>query len=173
MALTLNWSLFKYLKRFFIVLTLACAVYTAYFLLINSNVPVQVDNVPPVTEEVVLTPQLELKLPAYETAASVVQSRDIFSSSPIPASATGTADQTPTGQLPSNLKVVGIVIAHPSQIIVEDTSSKQSYFINEDKPQAGISIARIEKDQIIINYQGQSISVPVNNPTASDHAQTP
>ena len=78
--------------------------------------------------------------------------------------------QTPTGQLPAQFKVVGLVVADPAQVIIEDASARQTYFITQDKPQAGISIERVEKDKIIVQYQDQSIAIPVNQHT---HATTP
>ena len=57
--------------------------------------------------------------------------------------------------------MVGILIAHPSQIIIEDTLVNKTYFIDEGSAQAGIKIVRVNNDQMVINYQGQDIPVPI------------
>ena len=88
-------------------------------------------------------------------------SRDIFSMS-LADNSNGAVENTPKGQLPEHLKIVGILIGHPSQIIIEDTFASKTYFIDENDPQAGIKIVSAAKDQIVINYQGQDIPVAVH-----------
>lgn len=88
------------------------------------------------------------------------QGRDIFSLTPSLPS--GAAKSTPKGQLPDNLKIVGILIAHPSQIVIEDTSSNSTYFIDEGESKDGVKIVKVDQDRMTINYQGQDIVVPVS-----------
>ncbi len=107
-----------------------------------------------------ISPSPAFDLKPYDASANV-QARDIFSLS-TDVSPSGIVENTPKGQLPAHLKIVGILIAHPSQIIIEDSFLHKTYFIDEENPQAGIKIVRVSKDQMIINYQGQDISVPVN-----------
>ena len=105
-----------------------------------------------------LLPVFDLK--PFETSTTTQQVRDIFSLTP-PAASSGSAENTPKGQLPDHLKVVGVLIGHPSQIIIEDSSSNNTYFIDEGQAQDGIKIVKALRNQITINYQGQDISVPV------------
>ena len=95
-----------------------------------------------------------------DEAAGNEQARDIFSLST--DSNGGVVEATPKGQLPSHLKVVGIVISHPSQIIIEDSAVNKTYFVDEAHADGGIKIVKVGTDQMIINYQGQDISVAVS-----------
>ena len=149
------------IRRLAIFLTLACGVYIVFFILYKSR-----EN-PAYTSQVManaknhnlISPEPEFAIKPYN--ASDNQARDIFSLNTGVAS-NGVVESTPKGQLPDHLKVVGILIGHPSQIIIEDSAIHKTYFIDEGNPQAGFSILKVEKDQIIINYQGQNISVPVS-----------
>ena len=159
---TLAWPYLRFVKRLLIVLTFGCGIYMVYFLFTMYRNPVFQDDSRPVKDTVMDAPALELDLKPDESWVALIQTRDIFSSGTADTSVLG---QTPTGQLPSHLKVVGIVIANPPQVIIEDTSSKQTYFISEGKLQAGIRITRVDKNQIIVNYEGQNISVPIHKET--------
>ena len=102
------------------------------------------------------SPGFDLK-PIGVSAESHV--RDLFSlSTPAPA---GAVENTPKGQLPDHLKITGILIGHPSQIVINDTTTNTTYFIDEGQTQGGIKIVKAGRDQLIINYQGQDIPVPV------------
>lgn len=92
-------------------------------------------------------------------ASTDVEIRDIFSTSQ--ENASNPVEKTPAGQLPAHLKIVGIVIAQPSQIIIEDSWGNKTYFIDEDKTVAGIKIVKVSGDRMVINYNGQEITIPV------------
>jgi type II secretory pathway component PulC len=172
MNLTFSWPFILLLRRFFIFLTVSCALYAVYFMFIQSRSPeVEVRQK---TEEIVV-PKVVLDVPIDESVYTNIQNRNIFSSAAAqPANAGANNVSTPTGQLPAHLKVVGLVIGEPSQVIIEDTTLSQTHFISEGHPQAGISIARVNKNEIIINYQGETISLPIQNPQSSvDNATTP
>ncbi|MBF0510785.1 MAG: hypothetical protein HQL13_00480 [Candidatus Omnitrophica bacterium] len=144
------------LEGVFIVLTLCSCVYIVFFLLFKNH--------PDILPETIVLPKTDVALNAMSFApefASVsgAQTRDIFS---LPASTTtGNAALPPKGQLPGNLKVVGIVIASGAQVVIEDSSKNTTYFIDERHPQGGIKIVNVQKDKIIINYQEQDIALPV------------
>jgi type II secretory pathway component PulC len=110
-------------------------------------------------EIALISPSPVLDLQPYDASANA-QARDIFSLTTTVTSS-GSVENTPKGQLPDHLKVVGILIAHPSQIIIEDTSANTTYFIDQDHPQDGIKMLKVAPDQMTINYQGQDIIVPV------------
>jgi hypothetical protein len=101
-------------------------------------------------------PVLDLK--SYDGSGSI-EARDIFS--PATVGPYGEVENTPKGQLPAHLKIVGILISNPSQIVIEDTLAGKTYFINEGESQAGIKIKQVSRDQMIINFQGQDIHVPI------------
>ena len=148
-------------QRLFIVLTLSCFAYVVFFLLSKNQ-----DNPMPENSSVLaakaadmLPPSPVFDLKPYD-ASTQPQARDIFSMTTVDGSSS-TAESTPKGQLPDHLKVVGILIAHPSQIIIEDSSVNKTYFIDEANPQGGIKIVKVGPDQMVINYQGQNIPVPI------------
>lgn len=95
----------------------------------------------------------------FEKIADKIQDRDIFtrvSSQPDVTTA------NPTGQLPANIKVVGIIIGKPSQVVLEDSQQKSTQFIVEgQKPINGVNFERIEKGVIYLNYQGQVIPIHI------------
>ena len=146
------WPMIRLAQRLSMVVTLACCVYVVFFLLSekSSDVPMEAVSLP--------SPAFDLKASDAPADAPV---RDIFSLDTAVTS-TGTGESAPKGQLPEHLKIVGIVIAHPSQIIVEDSLAHKTYFIDEGAPQAGIKIMQVNKNQMTINYQGQDISVAIH-----------
>jgi len=161
MVNTFQWHLIRTVQRLSMILTLGCCAYLAYFWLSqdHDHQSNNQDNELPLksTGPSLSAPVLDLKL---TEAAAFSPGRDIFSV-PVAASAVE-ANKTPKGQLPDNLKIVGILISNPSQIIIEDTVAKQTYFITETTPQNGIKIVQVKNDQMIINYQGQDIPVAIN-----------
>jgi len=149
----------RLVQRISMILTLGCCVYLVIFLLSKNNgnsMLLESKNTP--KDAVLISPTPALDLKPYNGAVAV-QARDIFSLSDVDSS--GAIENTPHGQLPAHLKIVGLVIADPSQIVIEDTFAQKTYFIDEDHPQDGISIKQVIANQMTINYQGQDINVPV------------
>jgi len=149
----------RLVQRLSMILTLACCIYLIIFILSKSH-----DNLMPAENSKVAlkdavlispTPLLEKKA-ADETAPT----RDIFTLSDVGPS--GALENTPKGQLPAHLKIVGIVVADPSQIVIEDTFTRKTYFIDENHPQGGIKIVQIKAGEMTINFQGQDIHVPIS-----------
>jgi hypothetical protein len=146
------------------LLTLGCCAYITFFLLSKNR-----DNIMPNSSSHVPAKNIGAMTPLSTPANDFIsnsmpfnaQSRDLFSITPA-VSPNGPGESTPKGQLPAHLKIVGIVIAHPAQIIIEDSLLNQTYFIDEGNPQAGIKIVKVGKDKMVINYQGQDIDVSVN-----------
>jgi len=145
------------------ILTLGCFVYVIFFLFFkghdNDSLPspqgaVGASNV------ALVAPSPGFDLKPYDVSVGA-QARDIFSldSSVGPS---GAVENTPKGQLPEHLKIVGILVGNPSQVIIEDGFAKKTYFIDEGTAQAGIKIVQVSKERVIINYQGQDIPVPVS-----------
>jgi len=147
-------------QRLSIVLTLGCLAYVILFSLSKNQDDAISDknNIVPAKGIGLITPSPVFDLQPYEASANS-QARDIFSLATTTPS--GAVESTPKGQLPDHLKVVGILIGHPSQIVIEDTSSNSSYFVDEAHPQGGIKMVKVGHDQMVINYQGQDIIVPI------------
>jgi len=161
MANTFALSLIRLAQRLFILLMLSCCAYVIVFFFSKDQDNVITENNKLVSKKgiALISPSPVLDLQPYDALANS-QARDIFSLTTT-VSSSSAVENTPKGQLPDHLKVVGILIAHPSQIIIEDTSSNTTYFIDDDHPQDGIKMLKAGPDQIIINYQGQDIIVPV------------
>jgi len=162
MVNTFALSIIRLVHRLFILLTLACVAYIIYsFLFKNQDSSMSETMTVPhakADSSTALSPAPVLDLKAYSSVSSS-QVRDIFSLTP--ANPLGPLVSTPKGQLPDYLKVVGVLIAHPSQIVIEDTSTHTTFFIDEGHVQNGIKIVKADKDKMTINYQGQDILLPV------------
>ena len=163
MGNTFAWPMIRLVRRLSMILTLGCCVYVVFFLFFKGREnPILESGQGAVSASnaALILPSPAIDLKPYD-ASTGDQARDIFTldSSVGPS---GTVENTPKGQLPEHLKVVGILIGSPSQIIIEDNFAKKTYFINEGSAQAGIKIKQVSKDRMIINYQGQDITVPVS-----------
>jgi hypothetical protein len=144
----------RWTQRSSIILTFCCVVYIIFYLCTQDNFT------PPTgvaSGRSILNPALVLDLKPYD----VTNARDVFSPAPAGSATAGMVEDT-SAQLPSYLKIVGIVIGHPSQLIVEDKLVNQTYFIQEGSPHAGIKIVKASRKQMIIDYQGQDISLAVH-----------
>jgi hypothetical protein len=160
MANTLTWPFLRLIQRLSVVVTIVSVLYVVFFFLFknkDNGFPIQSSAVPAKGIDLV-SPSSMFGIKPYTLS---VDARDVFSLNPVNPSG-AEATQTPKGQLPDHFKIVGILIAHPSQIIIEDSLVNKTFFINEGTPQDGISIVRVGRDQMVINYQGQNISIPVN-----------
>lgn len=152
-------SLFGYLRPAMVllmVLTLGGAVYLIYITAAayqESNDGV-VSAAPPVTPE---NPAPETLRTVDSSLLLAIQGRDLFSSAPAKAA----EDSVVLEQLPPHLKVVGIVIAATPQVIIEDTSADQTYFVAQGRPDGGISLRHADRQRVILDYHGQNISLPV------------
>jgi type II secretory pathway component PulC len=100
----------------------------------------------------------------YESFAQQLAARDIFSSSP---QASAFVPSAGTSELPANLKVVGIVVGTPSEVIIEDTSARQTYFIIQGQSEAGITLESIKDGQVLLSYQGNRVVVKIKDPRAN------
>ena len=113
-------SIIRTVQRSSMVVTLACCTYVVIFLFSkNQDIPTPAASGVNVSKGVgLIAPEPVFDLKPYDVSSDT-QARDIFSLASVGPS--GNVENTPKGQLPGHLKVVGIVIAHPSQIIIEDT----------------------------------------------------
>ncbi len=162
-------SLLKFSEYALVLVIVAAAGYIGYFFLTHKNDQPAVLKMSSSAEE--KSPEgFRLETKPYAFYESRIKGRDIFGFA-APAAADPAASGTPSGELPAHLKVVGIVIAYPAQVIIEDTDAHQTYFIEEGKAQAGIKIERAAKDKIFINYQNQSIAIAVKGNHANVQPQ--
>jgi type II secretory pathway component PulC len=154
-----SWPMVLLVQRLSMVLTLGCCVYVLFFLFFTNkaNPMIENSNIVPAKAINLLSPSPAFDLKSYDAS----EARDVFSL-PTAVNTSGTVEGSPQGQLPEHLKIVGLLIAHPSQIIIEDDLADKTYFIKEGSSEAGIKIVRVSKNQMIINYQGQEISVPIS-----------
>ena len=161
MGNSIAWPIIRLVQRLSMFVTLGCCIFVVFYLFSRNQ-----DNFMPADSNAIQSKNIDLLAPAtafdlkaYNTSADP-QTRDIFSIDTT-VSPSGAVENTPKGQLPDHLKVVAILIAHPSQIAVQDTLSNTTYFIDEYHPQDGIKIVKVDHDQMTINYQGQNIFIPV------------
>jgi hypothetical protein len=148
------------IQRLSMVLTLGCCIYLVFFLLFmgREGFGTAETNHAPLKNVNLASPAPVVGLKPNNISVSF-HVRNIFSLSD--AGPSDFVENTPNGQLPAHLKIVAMVIADPSQIVIEDTFTKKTYFIDEAHPQDGIKMVRTDKKQMVINYQGQDIIVPI------------
>ncbi len=152
-----TWPMIRLIKRISIVCTSACLLYVLVALIYGkSHKGYDHPTAGNLNTVSVLSP-LHLDVPFYDAAADP-KARDVFMPY-VPSG--GTMANAPQGQFPDHLRVVGVIIAHPSQIIIEDSLAHQTYFIDEGTPRDGFNITQVTPDQMVVNYQGQDIIVPV------------
>jgi hypothetical protein len=65
------------------------------------------------------------------------------------------------GGLPSNFKLVGVLIDKPSQVMIEDATTHNTYFISEGQTENGIGVVHADRDTVELNYGGKAISIKV------------
>jgi hypothetical protein len=163
MERVLNVAWIRLTKWFLILTIILGAGYILNFMLNNQRYssapqtqePLQAGQVP--GQETMEESRMSL-----EQISSVINQRDIFQAKAETAISSGQAAAAPTGELPANLKVVGILVGRPSQIIIEDATIRQTYFINEGETQGGIRLQRVDPDKFVINYLDQDIAININ-----------
>ena len=158
-----SYKTLKNLEYFFLaVMTLSMAYIGYFFLVSNKNTDHGIVSVPAVApSKINVDEKASLDLKSYDFYAQNVNSRDIFVSSgtSIDGGADPSKTAVPAGQLPPNFKVVGFDLGVHSQVIIEDSSTHQTYFIEQGKKQAGIGIESVTKDKVFLSYQGQTIQI--------------
>ena len=100
---------------------------------------------------------------SLESYTNKIASRDIFSSASPSVPFVPSAGET---ELPVNLKVVGIVVGKPSEIIIEDSSVHQTYFIPEGQSQGGITLQKISDGSALLLSQGKTVVVKIKGTRA-------
>ena len=159
---TLSFFFMRLVQRFFMLMTGICLASFVFYLLFKNHQEIIVDNDGVGTTQNIRAILSEENFDLNpDTSLADSQSRDIFSLSP-DNNASVSAVPAPHGELPSNIKIVGLLVAHPSQIILEDSLTNKTYFINEGDTQDGVRIVKSSHDQMTINYQGQDINVPIH-----------
>jgi hypothetical protein len=160
MTMVFSSKILKNLEYLFLIVTFMTIAYIGHFFFSNkkpdyATVPAPVKSSKSVPEQVV-----NLDLKPYEFYARSIENRDIFTTTSASTSGGDALKPTiPAGQLPPNLKVVGLDLGPKAQVIIEDVNSNQTYFITQAKSEIGISIQSVEKDKISLNYQGQRIEI--------------
>lgn len=159
MSISFRWL--AIFERIFLGVLGGACLYILYFFTANHH------NIPagPGPQAVESTPESDISapvlssLPSYEHYASKINRRDLFSSSTV-STDLSTLTAAP-GALPGDLKVVGIVVGNPSEVIIENTTSHQTLFIQQGKETDGISIQKVQAHQVILTYKGESVAIPL------------
>ena len=100
-------------------------------------------------------------LKPYSFYAEELEKKDIFGFV-APGSVKGAGAKGPESakvELPSNFKIVGVIVGHPSEVIIEDTQAKETFFLQEGKQLGDFEIEHAEKEKVALKYQGKSFNV--------------
>ncbi len=155
-----TYKILKNIELLLLSITIICFGYSGYVVMKFNHqtvdlMPFKENSLPTFAVDMILT-----QAKPYEMYLQHMQNRDLFSPY-VDSSAV-----SPTGQLPANLKVVGISLGGHPQVVLEDINMHQSYFIDET-PNQGMSIKSVESNKILLNYQGQTIEIPLKGPQSS------
>lgn len=60
-----------------------------------------------------------------------------------------------------NLRLVGVVLAQPSQAIIEDSEAQETLFLFKGDSVRGLTVADIGEGKVTFLYQGQKIELPL------------
>ena len=153
-------QLLRNLEHFFLIAAILGLAYIGYSLLTQTKTDTVVltkafSHASQTFSEKVLIPQLK----PYDYYARQINKRDIFTTSAKTAENSSGETMNLPGQLPSDLKVVGIVLGEHPQVVIENNRDHQTYFIEKGQTQAGISLEKVEKNKVYLNYQGQTIGI--------------
>ncbi len=147
------------LEKVFILVAVALVVYAVIYL----NKPVALPVVLTQTASVDVSSTdnvVEMALVSSADVGVVEPQRDLFDAAGAPADL-GVNNAAMSNMLPANFKVVGIIIGQSSQIAIEDTASHQTYIIAKGSQEQGIEVMDIHRDQALLKYQGQAITLPL------------
>jgi len=153
-------KLLKNLEYFFLLLTVVCVGYIGYFFLTqHKTIDVSLPLPSVKLQELDSADETTQELRPYDFYAKQINGRDVF----VAPKQVKTIERTglAAGQLPVNFKVVGIVLANPAQVVIEDQTAHQTYFVSQDSPSNGISIKYVLKDKIVLEYQNQNIDIKI------------
>jgi type II secretory pathway component PulC len=169
-----SYRFLKILEYIFLAITFMTIAYIGYFFFTKNNRPEYAAATAPVITIRNVTPEevATSELKPYDFYAQQIENRDLFTISTVPTSVSeANKPLIPEGQLPPNLKVVGIDLGARPLVVIEDTSANKTFFITQESAQEGISIQSVEKKKIFLSYQGQLIEIALKgNQVYGSHA---
>jgi hypothetical protein len=100
--------------------------------------------------------------PDFAVIKEDIAKRDIFSTEEekIPEAVKTEAETGSVNELPSNLKIVGVIVGKPTDLVVEDSQSGQTYFLTEGSTRGELTFSKIEQDKLFIQYRGRGFEIP-------------
>jgi len=157
--MAISLSLIRIAQQFFILIAVAAIGYIGFFLWAS-----QKENTTPLPLET-MTSSVANALPAEELIpvkpfslyAAQIKERDLFNVTVKPVEEP--KEKIVDGQLPSHLKVVGIALGNPTQVVIENTMEQQTFFIAQGQEKDGIMIDHIDRHAVFLNYQGHLVEV--------------
>jgi len=153
-SIFLRW--FMILERVLLVAFAMTCSYIVYFMVTHNNLSFS----PELSGSAVKPAEVTVfEIPPYEIYAVKIKKRDLFSSSINSSDFAQLSGTFSEGALPSNLKVVGIILGKPVEVVLEDTALHQTIFIKQGQINNNISIEKVDGQQLILNYQGQQVSI--------------
>ena len=140
---------------------LGASILVVIYAVIYFNKPVAIPVVPKVTQqfEPALPEKMQNVTGADVEMAALSASRDLFNTSLTPADMNNVNNPVLPNALPGNFKVVGVILGAVSQLAIEDVNAHQTYFITKGSQAQGIEVIDIHRDQALLKYQGQEITL--------------
>ncbi len=96
-----------------------------------------------------------------EKVAAAVDSKNVFAGDVGAAETMQMSQQSSAGQLPDFLKIVGVVIANPSYVIIENKQRAETVFVQKGQPQGDFVVDDIQAGFVKMKYQNHLLEVPL------------
>ena len=118
-------------------------------------------EIPRPTSSVLVTPNMVESQPDPPKSMNFymdpLSKRDIFNYAPIDMKEQSHEMMSPS--LPAYLRIVGILMSTPSEIVIEDTQAHKTYFLKEGEVAEPFQIFSLKDGKLVLAYQGQSFEV--------------
>jgi len=158
----MGWAIsaLYFCEKFFIVATVIMVVYAGiYFNKSNQGAAPRATKQK--SSQSILENNVHAQPIIEDNFSDLVFHRDLFDSAAVPSNLSMVNAALPANALPVNLKVVGIIIGQPSELVIEDVTTHQTYFIAQGTTVGGIEVTDIQNKKATIKYQGQDIILPL------------
>jgi type II secretory pathway component PulC len=146
-------SILVHSDKYLIGLSFVFFLYISYSLFIQKpeNTAMAAESLPvPAIQELV-------SAASYESYDQIFQNRDLFA--PIPER----IKTQEIGQLAvaftQDLKVVGTILGHPSEVIIENQQSKETFFLKLGDHLKEATIQKIVEGKVLLQYRGKVIEM--------------
>ncbi len=111
-------------------------------------------------------PKVDIKFPDdYSAYEARYNGRDLFFVNPLeplPGN-TGVSAFSLDG-FPANVRVLALMLGKPARVVLEDAAASKTYFLTEGQDSDGITLSRLDRNTVVVDYRGQKVPVSLKQP---------